>query len=94
MNKPTNDFYEIFQTAAELLEANLGDKMIRLAGVTLQILVDPTEVVIQMSIFDNFEEIKEQEAAKLLIGELNRKMKKPVFKTAADSLRESKYGNK
>ena len=94
VNKPTNDFYEIFQTAVELLEANLGDKMIRLAGVTLQNLVDPTEVVIQMSIFDNFEEIKEQEAAKLLIGELNRKMKKPVFKTAADSLRESKYGNK
>ena len=94
LNKPTNDFMTIFVTACELLEANLGDKMIRLAGVTLQNLVDPTEVVIQMSIFDNYEEIKEECAAKLLIGELNRKMKKPVFKTAADSLRDSKYGTK
>ena len=94
LNKPTNDFYVIFQYAVELLEANLGDKMIRLAGVTLQNLVDPTEVVIQMSIFDNYEEIKEECAVKLLIGELNRKMKKPVFKTAADSLRDKKYGIK
>lgn len=92
--KPTDDFMVIFTTACDLLEANLGDKMIRLAGVTLQNLVDPTEVVIQMSIFDNYEEIKEECATKLLIGELNRKMKKPVFKTAADTLREKKYGIK
>lgn len=92
LSKPTNDFKEIFLIACELLEENLGDKMIRLAGVTLQNLVDPTEVVIQMSIFDNYEEIKEECAVKLLIGELNRKMKKPVFKTAADSLRDKKYG--
>ena len=94
LNKPTNDFMTIFSTAVDLLETNLGDKMIRLAGVTLQNLVDPTEVVIQMSIFDNYEEIKEECAVKLLIGELNRKMKKPVFKTAADSLRDQKYGIK
>ena len=94
LSKPTNDFMVIFTTACDLLEANLGDKMIRLAGVTLQNLIDPTEVVIQMSIFDNYEEIKEECATKLLIGELNRKMKKPVFKTAADSLREKKYGIK
>ena len=92
LSKPTNDFKEIFLIACEILEENLGDKMIRLAGVTLQNLVDPTEVVIQMSIFDNYEEIKEECAVKLLIGELNRKMKKPVFKTAADSLRDKKYG--
>lgn len=94
LTKPTNDFKEIFLIACDLLEANLGDKMIRLAGVTLQNLVDPTEVVVQMSIFDNYEQIEEENAAKLLIGELNRKMKKAVFKTAADSLRDNKYGNK
>ena len=94
LTKPTNDFMIIFSTAVDLLEANLGDKIIRLAGVTLQNLMDPTEVVIQMSIFDNYEEIKEECAVKLLIGELNRKMKKPVFKTAADSLRDKKYGIK
>lgn len=91
LNKPTNDFIEIFDIATQLLEANLGDKMIRLAGVTLQNLVDPSEVVIQMSIFDNYDEIKEECATKLLIAELNRKMKKPVFKTAAETLRDKKY---
>lgn len=91
LNKPTNDFIEIFDIATQLLEANLGDKMIRLAGVTLQNLIDPSEVVIQMSIFDNYDEIKEECAAKLLIAELNRKMKKPVFKTAAETLRDKKY---
>lgn len=65
--------------------------MIRLAGVTLQNLIDPSEVVIQMSIFDNYDEIKEECATKLLIAELNRKMKKPVFKTAAETLRDKKY---
>lgn len=92
LSKPTNDFMTIFGVASELLEQNLGDKMIRLAGVTLQNLIDPSEVVIQMSIFDNYEEIKEECATKLLIAELNRKMKKPVFKTAAESLRDKKYG--
>lgn len=91
LNKPTNDFLEIFDIATQLLEANLGDKMIRLAGVTLQNLIDPSEVVIQMSIFDNYDEIKEECATKLLIAELNRKMKKPVFKTAAETLRDKKY---
>ena len=94
LSKHTNDFNDIFFAASQLLEANLQDKMIRLAGVTLQNLIDPTEVVIQMSIFDNYEEIKEQCATKLLIAELNRKMKKPVFKTAAESLRDKKYGIK
>ena len=68
--------------------------MIRLAGVTLQNLIDPSEVLIQMSIFDNYEEIKEECATKLLISELNRKMKKSVFKTAAETLRDQKYGIK
>lgn len=92
LTKPTNDFGIIFQEACKLLEDNLSaNKSFRLAGVTLQNLVDPSDVVIQMSLFDNYEEIKEECAARLLIGELNRKMKKPVFKTAADSLRDKKY---
>ena len=92
LTKPTNDFGIIFAEACKLLEDNLSiGKSFRLAGVTLQNLVDPSDVVIQMSIFDNYDEIKEECAARLLIGELNRKMKKPVFKTAADSLRDKKY---
>lgn len=94
LDKATNDFQKIFSTACDLLRVNLTGESYRLAGVTLQNLIDPTEEVIQMSIFDNYDEIKEECAAKLLIGELNRKMKKPVFKTAADSLRDKKYGIK
>ncbi len=90
--KATNDYDTILTTALILLEKNLGDKPIRLAGVTLQNLIDPAEVVEQMSIFDNFDEIKEECATKLLIAELNRKMKKAVFKTAVESLRDKKYG--
>lgn len=94
ISRPTNDFNKIFQVATELLEDNLNNKSIRLAGVTLQNLIDPSDVVIQMSIFDNYDEIKEECATKLLIGELNRKMKKAVFKTAGDDLKEKKYGNR
>ena len=86
--KPTNDFATIYQEAVNLLEKNLGDKVIRLIGVTLQDLVDPRDVTVQLSIFDNFDEIKEECATKLLINELNRKMKKSVFKTAADELKD------
>lgn len=93
IDKPTNDYNTILATSLKLLEKNLKDsKSYRLAGVTLQNLVDPHEVLEQMSIFDNYEEIKEKYATKLLIGELNRKMKKDVFKTAGDSLRDKKYG--
>ncbi len=88
LSKPTNDFATIYQEAVNLLEKNLGDKVIRLIGVTLQDLVDPRDVAVQLSIFDNFDEIKEECATKILINELNRKMNKSVFKTAADELKE------
>ena len=88
LSKPTNDFATIYQEAVNLLEKNLGDKVVRLIGVTLQDLVDPRDVTVQLSIFDNFDEIKEECATKILINELNRKMNKSVFKTAADELKE------
>lgn len=95
LDKPTNDYETIVSVALSLLEKNLSStRTYRLAGVTLQNLVDKDEVVEQISIFDNFDEIEEQYATKILIGELNRKMKKSVFKTAGDSLREKKHGIK
>lgn len=92
--KPTNDFEIIFHEASILLEKHLGLNVIRLCGVTLQNLIDKEDYVEQLSIFDNFDEITEQNATKLLIRELNRKMKKDVFMTAQDKLREMKNGNK
>lgn len=95
IENPTNDYNKILEVALKLLEKNLkSDKQYRLAGVTLQNLVDRDDVVEQLSIFDNYEEIKEKYATKLLINELNRKMKKDVFKTASESLRDKKYGTK
>lgn len=84
----TNKFEDIFYEAQNLLVENYDDRPIRLIGVTLQNLKNPEEIVQQLSIFDNFDEIKEENSTKLLIGELNRRMKKTTFKTAGDYLRE------
>lgn len=86
--KPTDEYSIIFNEASNLLEKNLKDKMIRLVGVTLQDLKDRRDVTIQISLFDNYETIKEECATRLLIGELNRKMNKTVFITAGDKLKE------
>lgn len=86
----TNESDVIYDVAQKLLSSNFDGRPARLIGVTLQNLKDPGEIVEQLSIFDNYEEIKEQNAVRLLIGELNRKMKGSTFKTAGDYLREKK----
>ena len=85
----SNSFDDIFKTASELLKENYNGKPTRLIGVTLQQLQNPKETYEQLSIFDNYEQIKEENETRLLIGDLNRQMHKTVFKTAADHLRES-----
>ena len=85
----SNSFDDIFKTALELLKENYNGKPTRLIGVTLQQLQNPKETYEQLSIFDNYEQIKEENETRLLIGDLNRQMHKSVFKTAADHLRES-----
>ena len=93
LSKPINDYPSIANAVISLLDANYDEsRPIRLVGVTLQNLINRDEMVVQLSIFDNYEEIKEECATKLLIGELNRKMKKSVFKTASDALKDKKYG--
>jgi DNA polymerase-4 len=93
LSKPVNDYPSIANAVISLLDANYNEeRSVRLVGVTLQNLVNRDEVVVQLSIFDNYEEIKEECATKLLIGELNRKMKKSVFKTASEVLKDKKYG--
>ena len=75
--------------AYELLKENYDGRPTRLIGVTLQQLKNPKETYEQLSIFDNYEQIKEENETRLLIGDLNRQMHKSVFKTAADHLRET-----
>lgn len=85
----TNKFEDIFKVAYELLKENYDGRPTRLIGVTLQQLKNPKETYEQLSIFDNYEQIKEENETRLLIGDLNRQMHKSVFKTAADHLRET-----
>ena len=79
-----------YEEGLKLLAANYDGRPIRLVGITLQNLVNKDEIVEQLSIFDNYEEVKEQNAIKLLIAELNRQMKGTTFKTAGDYLKEKK----
>ena len=80
---PTNDANTIFSYAFSLYEKNFIGRLIRLAGVTLQNLIAKQDMVIQMTLFD-YEEHEEESQTKLLINELNRKMKKPLLKRASE----------
>ena len=94
LEKPTDEFDTILALANKLLEENLKDRNVRLIGVTMQNLIDKDEVIEQLTIFDDFERIEEEEATKLLVNKLNRKVRGDIFKTAKDKLLEDKYGSK
>lgn len=83
LKEPTNDSQLIFQTAIKLFEKNFANKTVRLVGLTLQNLIDPREIAVQMTFFD-YEKYEEESKTKLLINELNRKLKKPLLKRASE----------
>ena len=87
---PTNDFNIIYQEAANLFDKNFTGMNLRLVGVTLQNLIDPKDMAVQMSLFD-YEKHEEESATKLLINDLNRALKKPLLKRASEV---EKDGNK
>ncbi|MBR0295355.1 MAG: DNA polymerase IV [Bacilli bacterium] len=82
-DNPTNDANVIFSYAMKLYDKNFVGRLIRLAGVTLQNLIDKKDMVIQMTLFD-YEKHEEESQTKLLINELNRKMKTPMLKRASE----------
>ena len=94
LGKLSNEFEDIYKIAYELLKANYDGRPIRLIGVTLQQLQNTKETDEQLSIFDNYEQIKEENDTRLLIGDLNRMMHKSVFKTMGDHLKENPNGTK
>jgi hypothetical protein len=59
-------------------------------GVTLQNLIDPKKETVQMT-FDNYQSYEEMDETKLLVNELNRKMKKPALLVASEA---KKHGNR
>ena len=80
---PTNDYNIIVKHAIDLYLKNFEGLMVRLVGVTLQNLISPQDMAIQMSLFD-YEKHEEEDTTKLLINHLNRKFKKPVLMRASE----------
>ena len=85
-----SDGESIYEKALALYEANFLGQEIRLVGVTLQNLVDPKKETVQMT-FDNYETYETMDETKLLVNELNRKMKKPALVVASEV---KKHGNR
>lgn len=83
LDSPTSDAKIIAQKAIALYEQNFKGMMVRLVGVTLQNLIDPRDMHIQMSLF-NYEKHEEENATRLLINEINRKLKKPLLMRASE----------
>ena len=91
LDNATNDAKVIYEQACQLYDRYFKNITVRLVGVTLQNLIDPKEMAVQMSLFD-YEKHEEESATKLLINELNRSLKKPLLKRASEV--EKKDGNK
>lgn len=80
---PTNDAKFIYETAMKLYEKNYQNMVVRAVGVTLQNLISPKDVAIQMTLFD-YERHEEENRTKLIINEINRKLGKTAVKRASD----------
>lgn len=91
LDNPTNKEEVIFNTAMDLYDRNFSDLTVRLLGVTLQNLIDVKDIAIQMSLFD-YQQHEEESATKLLINDLNRKLKKKALMRASEV--EKNDGNK
>lgn len=89
LQAPTNKAKDILNAALKLYEKNFLDMTVRAVGVTLQNLTNIKDVSIQMTFFD-YEQHEEESKTKLLINEINRKMKGTPLKRAS----EVKNGNK
>jgi DNA polymerase-4 len=79
----TNDYNIIVKHALELYFSNFEGLLVRLVGVTLQNLISPEDMAIQMSLFD-YEKHEDQSGTKLLINDLNRRLKKPALMRASE----------
>ena len=82
-DKPINSYEEIITVAMKLYEKNFMDLVIRAVGITLQNLVSVQDMVVQMTFFD-YELHESESQTKLLINELNRKIKGPKLTRASE----------
>lgn len=89
LDKLTNDSKELYQIALKLYEKNFLDLTVRAVGLTLQNLISIKDSSIQMTFFD-YERHEEENRTKLIINDLNRRLKGANLKRAS----ELKNGNK
>ena len=89
LEKLTNDSKDLYQVALKLYEKNFMDLTVRAIGLTLQNLVSIKDSSIQMTFFD-YERHEEENRTKLIINDLNRRLKGANLKRAS----ELKNGNK
>ena len=83
----------IYERCLELYRNNFLGMKIRLVGVSLSKLKNPTTETVQMSLW-NYEDYEERDKTKLLINELNRKLDKPMLTRASKLKKEKKDGNR
>ena len=79
----TNDAKDIYNNALKLYEKNFTDMTIRALGITLQNLIDIKDMKVQMTFFD-YERHEEESKTKLLINDMNRKLKGKPLKRASE----------
>ena len=79
----TNNERDIYEAAIKLYEKNFSELTVRAVGVCLQNLVDIKEMKVQMTFFD-YERHEEESKTKLLINDLNRKIKGSPLKRASE----------
>ncbi|HBX25122.1 MAG TPA: hypothetical protein DEF61_02435, partial [Firmicutes bacterium] len=75
---PTQDEQIIYNEIKKLYLTNFNEMEVRLVGVTLGKLTQKGQERVQMSLW-NYQDYEEKDKTKLLIDDLNRKMKKKVF---------------
>ena len=83
LDNPTNKWQLIYDCACSLYDKHFTHLTLRLVGITLQNLIDYTDMAVQMSLFD-YSRHEEESKTKLLINELNRSLKKPLLKRASE----------
>jgi len=92
--RSTNDPEEMFVRAVPILndlmdEIVAKDMKVRLIGVALNKLINPKDEMIQMTFYD-YQIYEEEMRSRLIINEINRKMKKDVLKFASELKKERK----
>ena len=90
MDEPTNEDDVIYDRACFLYDKFFKGLRLRLVGITLQNLINPKDMSLQMSLFDS-EKRENDDVTKSLIDEINRSLKKPLLKRASEV--EKKDGN-